>query len=249
MTKNRTMRVAVLLLALTLITSCFVGGTFAKYITKDEGTDSARVAKWGIELSVTGDEDTFVTAYDGTVESQTTEDLVAPGTKNDTGVTFTVDGNPEVATEVSVSLGNTQDVFLKYDANGDDADGKEATYNPVVFTLTHTYGADAYSIAPAVTGTEATVVTEDGKDVVTGTLAQIESVLANLTASMTQVNPGYTYDDTFTLTWAWDFETGNDNLDTILGDLAAGIAVDGYTADDYNLTVAYDFAITVEQVD
>ena len=32
MKKNRTMRVAALLLALTLMTSCFVGGTFAKYM-------------------------------------------------------------------------------------------------------------------------------------------------------------------------------------------------------------------------
>ena len=44
--KNRTLRAAVLMLALVLITSCFVGGTFAKYVTSGEAGDNARVAKW-----------------------------------------------------------------------------------------------------------------------------------------------------------------------------------------------------------
>ena len=39
--KNKTMRVAALLLALTLMTSCVVGGTFAKYGTGDEALDEA----------------------------------------------------------------------------------------------------------------------------------------------------------------------------------------------------------------
>ena len=47
---NRTMRAAVLLLALVLITSCFVGGTFAKYVTSGDAADLARVAKWGCLL-------------------------------------------------------------------------------------------------------------------------------------------------------------------------------------------------------
>lgn len=43
---GKTMRVAGLLLALVLVTSCFVGGTFAKYVTSGHGNDSARAAKW-----------------------------------------------------------------------------------------------------------------------------------------------------------------------------------------------------------
>ena len=43
--KNRTLRAAVLMLALVLITSCFVGGTFAKYVTSGDAGDNARVAK------------------------------------------------------------------------------------------------------------------------------------------------------------------------------------------------------------
>lgn len=49
------MRVAGLLLALVLVTSCFVGGTFAKYVTSGHGNDSARAAKWGVVVNVEGD--------------------------------------------------------------------------------------------------------------------------------------------------------------------------------------------------
>ena len=53
--KNWTMRAAVLMLVLVLITSCFVGGTFAKYVTSGSGTDSARVAKFGVTVTASGD--------------------------------------------------------------------------------------------------------------------------------------------------------------------------------------------------
>ena len=49
--KNWTLRAAVLMLALVLITSCFVGGTFAKYVTSDNAADLARVAKWGVSIT------------------------------------------------------------------------------------------------------------------------------------------------------------------------------------------------------
>ncbi len=63
--KNRTLRAAVLMLALVLITSCFVGGTFAKYVTSGEAGDNARVAKWGVSITrlhATGD--IFAKEYD-----------------------------------------------------------------------------------------------------------------------------------------------------------------------------------------
>ena len=54
MKKNRTMRVAVLMLALTLLTCCFVGSTFAKYTSSADSTvDTARVAKWAFDIDGT----------------------------------------------------------------------------------------------------------------------------------------------------------------------------------------------------
>ena len=55
MKKNWTMKLAGLLLALTMITACFVGSTFAKYVTRAQGEAEARVAKWGVLLTVEGD--------------------------------------------------------------------------------------------------------------------------------------------------------------------------------------------------
>lgn len=127
MKKNRTMRAAALLLALTLMTSCFVGGTFAKYTTSDSATDTARVAKWGVEVLASGN--LFGTNYnpnsagvDGdkiAATSVTTsvdgqgEKVVAPGTKNFDGFTVKISGVPEVsyATTATVKDG-TKDIFL-----------------------------------------------------------------------------------------------------------------------------------------
>lgn len=91
------------LLVLTLISSCFVGGTFAKYVTKGEGSDTARVAKWGVDANV--EDDIFGIRYnspDGshiTVESAT--EVVAPGT-NGTFKGVELTGTPEVAYRVTL---------------------------------------------------------------------------------------------------------------------------------------------------
>ena len=53
--KTGTLRVAGGLLVLVMITSCFVGSTFAKYTVGGTGSDTARVAKFGVEVSVSGE--------------------------------------------------------------------------------------------------------------------------------------------------------------------------------------------------
>ena len=45
MKKNRMMRVASALLVAVLLTTCAISGTFAKYITAEDATDSAAQAK------------------------------------------------------------------------------------------------------------------------------------------------------------------------------------------------------------
>lgn len=93
-------------MALVLVTSCFVGGTFAKYVTNGTGNDSARVAKFGVKVTVDGStfantyaaDDTNVTLTAGSVVS--TDKVVAPGTNGKmAGVIIT--GTPEVAVRVS----------------------------------------------------------------------------------------------------------------------------------------------------
>ena len=54
MKKNKMMRTASGLLVATLLTTSMISGTFAKYTTQDEASDSARVAKWGVTALATG---------------------------------------------------------------------------------------------------------------------------------------------------------------------------------------------------
>lgn len=103
MKKTKFMRAALLLLVLTLITSCFVGGTFAKYTTSTTGSDSARVAYWGFNdtASIKLD-DLFKTSYDKNVEGKA--DVIAPGTTNNATFAFKFSG-AEAAPEVAYTFG------------------------------------------------------------------------------------------------------------------------------------------------
>lgn len=132
MNKNRFLRLASGLFVLCLITTSAISGTFAKYATGDSGNDTARVAKWGVELSTSGT--LFGTDYEkkealenadsimvGTSESvSASEKVVAPGTKNDVGFQVALKGAPEVAYKVTSStVANTnKDIYLKAGSYG-----------------------------------------------------------------------------------------------------------------------------------
>ena len=103
MKKTKLMRAALLLLVLTLITSCFVGGTFAKYTTSASGSDTARVANWGFKPTTIKLGDLFKTTYDNVLGA---DDVIAPGTGNSVQFGFTYGGAttaPEVAYTFEVS--------------------------------------------------------------------------------------------------------------------------------------------------
>ena len=234
--KNWTLRAAVLMLALVLITSCFVGGTFAKYVTGKSGTDSARVAKFGVTVTANGD--VFAKEYDtddqtvvGTIAKSviSTDKVVAPGTEsNGDFVAATVTGTPEVAVRVSYKL----DAASLQLENWKDGDGK--FYCPLVFK----------------------VKTTNGNTVISGmdfqTAEAMKAALVNAVAAYTKdYAPGTDLSgkaaDTLAISWEWPFETGVDNdkpannvKDTFLGDEAAA----GRAA-----TVSLTLATTVTQID
>lgn len=99
------MRAASGLLVAVLLTTCVISGTFAKYTTSAEGTDSARVAKWGFQdtssITLNG---LFNNVYDETVKSNT--DVIAPGTKGEAKFKFNYTDTttkPEVDYKFTVS--------------------------------------------------------------------------------------------------------------------------------------------------
>ena len=91
MKKNKAMRLASALLVLTLLTTCAISGTFAKYTTSTTGTDKARVAYWGFGQAAA----TNIALFDGeyiNVKSSGEVDgfsnVVAPGTEKSTTFAF-----------------------------------------------------------------------------------------------------------------------------------------------------------------
>ena len=146
--KNSTLRIAGGLLALVMVTSCFVGGTFAKYTTAADATESARVAKFGVEVGISGG--AFKTSYNKdsatsiaeTVVSSNGDKLAAPGTQDENAVTFTIKGAPETAVRVQVGMDDMQDIVLKKGAYRDYTkapyDGTfqvPTDYHPIAFYL------------------------------------------------------------------------------------------------------------------
>lgn len=123
MKKNVMMRIASILLVCVLVTTCGISGTFAKYVTSDNASDVARIAKWGVTATVTGtafaqkyEIKTATTDKSGanieySVESSTAENVIAPGTSGTfTGVNIT--GTPEVAVNITTNATVTIEGFM-----------------------------------------------------------------------------------------------------------------------------------------
>ena len=114
MTNKKMGKWTALALAGVLVTSCFVGGTFARYITSTSSEDSARVAVWGINAdAVTMD------LFDGSytvngvlvAESEDGDNIIAPGTSKDNYFSIVnLDDNlkPEVMYEVAINLDDSE---------------------------------------------------------------------------------------------------------------------------------------------
>lgn len=197
--KNSTFKFAGILLILVLMTSCFVGGTFAKYATAGNGTDSARVAKFGVTITANGT--TFAKEYAANSTSEvgtmansvvSTDKVIAPGTSGNM-VSMNITGAPEVAVmvgyEATVDLGD----------NWKDANGE--FYCPLVVT---------------VSGVEISGKSFDSADGFESVIQQkIEACSKKYDAredlsSVTKPS----------VSWKWAFE-GDDVKDTYLGDQAA----------------------------
>lgn len=237
------MRVAGLLLALVLVTSCFVGGTFAKYVTSGHGNDSARAAMFGVTVTATGSDGVFAKAYTSDTEGYagntvvakagTNYKVVAPGTKSsDTApLAVTLAGTPEVAVKVTYeAVGVT---LTKWE----DKDGN--FYCPLIFTITN--GTNTTTVSTATPGINSAETFQNAiKNAIEGVSATYEPNTNLATATGHELK----------VTWEWPFETGataeeiaaNNVKDTYLGDKAAegGVNVP---------TVTLGVTATVTQID
>ena len=145
------------LLIATIVISCITNGIFAKFTTEDDGGDEARVADFGVVVSISGDlfstaysvntatdikdgdtvllspegsnNPTIYTAKDNTVSVKASSDktddgklnnIVAPGTKNDVGISVSVTGKPETDCQLNYALAGFETIFL---SGGDSEKG------------------------------------------------------------------------------------------------------------------------------
>lgn len=251
--KNKFMRLASVMLVLTLLTTCGVSGTYAKYVTTASSSDTARVAKFGVTIEsgteqnmglfkhayAKYDDDTKYASITNSVQAASglaADHLVAPGTAKSGSTYFTISGQPEVAVEITYQIkgGYKEPCVLagEYkDWTTADNDTFEVTgdgYYPVKFTL------------------------KQGDKILLekGTLEALQTTLARETivceAGTDLASLGT---QAFTLSWEWAFEDTSvadvNKLDTLLGQVAAG--KDNATGVITDLE--FDLAITVTQID
>jgi len=269
MKKNRMMRLASGLLVAVLLTTCAISGTFAKYVTSDSASDSARVAKWGVVVTASGSlfGKNYINAAGGNkpadageltvVSSSVPQDnVVAPGTKNDTGMSFEIKGTPEVDTKLTVAVTSANDIKLAKKDGGytdpttGDPDAAKVVltddYYPVVFTLKNGNG-DILTVGN-IAAIKAYFEGETFNKVYNAN-TPLETIGKGVGAYETNSTDGE-----YVLTWAWAYGTAasdidnknitdTDRYDTILGN-AAVTPIAGATT---NIDIKIE--ILVEQVD
>ena len=131
MKKNRMMRLAAFLLVCVLLTTSVISGTYAKYVSTATATDTAKVAKWQINVGTVNitQADTQVITFglfdtindtDGSGEEKhVSAGLIAPGTKGAFDVTIT--NNSEVHANIKAALSAKEtngDIPIQYSVDG-----------------------------------------------------------------------------------------------------------------------------------
>ena len=254
MKKNRMMRLASILLVCVLLSTSVISGTFAKYTTSDNAQDSARVAKWGINVLVSGNlfgahynpntattnQDLIVATTANSVSNTTNDgkDIVAPGTKNDTGFTVKVTGTPEVAYKITAKTGSSitnasanEDIFLGKGYWGvmvkveglNDASSVAGLYtanNGTYSAANGSYiaGTEYYELHDAVQVTEEKyypivwkVASEGSASTAINTTSDLTSIASSMVTNLTKTSMNANADAkaNYTLTWEWPFSSTN----------------------------------------
>ena len=236
--KNVLMRSAGLLLVLVLVTSCFVGSTFAKYTVGGKGTDTARVAKFGVTITAEGT--MFAEEYatdDGDVKGTisksvvSTEKVVAPGTKGNMS-SIVLKGKPEVAVRVEYKVNTFE---LTGWQTGDDAATTE--YCPLVFTV----GDKTYKIGD--TGIDTVDKLEAAvKNAIEGCSQNYEANTDLSTANANVKVPS--------VSWEWAFQGADNGASTTAYQTdAKDTALGNRAAEGKAATVKLEIATTVTQID
>jgi len=223
MKKNWVLRLGLLAMVLTLVTMPMVSSTYAKYVTEATGTDTARVAKWGVtitadsagdgmfDLTYVKDDATFTLGPNSVIS---TENVVAPGTSG--SYTFTLAGIPEVAVRVSFGASSIKDNWLVSTKAYEPLNW--TIYNGTNYWTGSAWGAKTYF-----------------------TLADLESELSSLTVDYIA---NASIATTYTIGWEWPFEWSSTYLAWSEVEVAKANVAMYYTAPATLATNPYNPATT-----
>lgn len=107
MKKNPILKLFLLVVVLTMITSSLVSGTFAKYTTTVSATDTVTVAKWNANFNGKGTASETLTKEFNLLETMSdtgvADDLIAPGTSGSFALGYDTSGS-QVARNVTITL-------------------------------------------------------------------------------------------------------------------------------------------------
>ena len=184
MKKNRMMRLASILLVCVLLTTSIIGGTFAKYVTTVNSSDSARVAKWGFNTASINFENLFDTDYTNVAVGTDEMAIIAPGTEGEVNFKFenALEGGPEVAytfvvdttgSDCAEAIQNNKNITWALAKTSDKTSASYGTWETLLSNIQALDGDKQYAAGeiPAMVDTEYTILwkwtytnTDDGND-------------------------------------------------------------------------------------
>ena len=225
--------------AAVLLTMGVISGSFAKYITSGNGTDSARAAKFGVTVTANGN--MFASEYEtddknsagaianSVISSGGTDDhVIAPGTKGEL-LNAAITGKPEVAVKVSyeptLELNGWEYV---------DDDSTSSEYFPIIFKVgDKRYGMKGKDSTGAAIANGSSSIDELKENVVNAIKGYSKNYAANTDLSVATA-------DCVNVSWEWAYSGNSDEKDTYLGNQAAANKAS---------TVELSLITTVTQID
>jgi len=231
------MRLASVLLILTLLSTSVISGTFAKYTSTANATDKARVAYWGWGSDSTIEFDLFDGEYQS-VDSENGDNVVAPGTSK--SATFTFAYKPTTNGQaLNAGAINAPEVDYDFTVAFDIADGADYDAlddNPNFYW---TLNGTPYQTLAAL---KTAVMTLSGE--ADGTTRYTAGNLPPAFATTADS------DVENTIGWEWVFQTADDASTTDVNEMAVQDVRDTEMGNAANLDdVTFTITITATQVD
>ena len=151
MKKNKMMRLASVLLVLTLLSTSVISGTFAKYTNTTQANDVARVAKWDVKFNnstlnaqtTTFSFDLFGTTHQNVKNGTAEEAIIAPGTEGSFDIVLKNDSEVTAEYTIDYTVTNTNNIPVEFCVDGTNW---TSTLADVTTPVTLTMGAEATTI-------------------------------------------------------------------------------------------------------